>query len=312
MPTNALLQTLRTGLTPFLGLPLQVDPIFSHGVVLGAPGDAGVINRPGARFGPWAMRTASMGLGMLPMPTRLREGKPNLGPIAGRDWVDGGNIPTMPFSLQGALAAVEETVASWAVMGSRVLMLGGDHSLTLGALRALASVHGPLGLLHVDAHPDAADAAAWGTDLHHGTWVRQAIQEGVVDPSRLVQVGLRAPRFDEGELEYLRSAGARMWSPADLRDPSLFSLLQQDLSRLGQGPSYVSIDLDALDPVLIPAVAEPVPGGLDLPEALHLIQAARHWDRAWVGADLMELSPALEGADASARVAVHLALHLLA
>lgn len=312
MPTESLLQTLRTGLTPFLGLPLHLNPIYSHGVVLGAPADAGVINRPGARFGPWAMRAASMGIGMLPMPSRLREEKAPARPTSGRDWVDGGNIPTLPFSLPGALATVEETVASWSLMGARVLMLGGDHSLTLGALRALATVHGPLGLLHVDAHPDAADPAAWGTDLHHGTWVRQAIQEGVLDPGRLVQVGLRAPRFDDGELQFLRAAGSRMWSPADLRDPSLASLLQQDLSRLGHGPSYLSIDLDAMDPVLAPAVAEPVPGGLDLPEALHLIHIARAWDRPWVGADLMELSPALEGADASARLAVHLALHLLA
>ena len=96
MSSDALMQGLRTGLTPFLGLPLRVDPCPATGVVLGVPCDAGVINRPGARLGPWAMRAASMGLGSHPMPERLREGRLNLGPGAASGWVDGGNVPTLP------------------------------------------------------------------------------------------------------------------------------------------------------------------------------------------------------------------------
>ena len=311
MSAEAVFQNLRTGLTPFLGLPLQLDPGPATGVVLGVPCDAGVINRPGARLGPWALRAASMGMGTFPMPERLREGLAIAGPESGKGWVDGGNIPTLPFSLNQALDTVQSTVGAWAGYGCRTLLLGGDHSLTLGALRALALQHGPLGLLHVDAHPDAADAAAWGTDIHHGTWLRQALLEGLLDPERIVQVGLRAPRFDADELAFLKAAGVRMWAPADLRDPSLASWLQRDLATVGQGPAYLSIDLDALDPVLVPAVAEPVPGGLELPEVLRLIHACRGWDQPWVGSDLMELSPPLEGAEASARIAVHLALHLL-
>jgi arginase family enzyme len=176
----------------------------------------------------------------------------------------------------------------------------------------LAHQHGPLGLLHVDAHPDAANGAAWGTDIHHGTWLRQAVEEGLVDPDRLMQAGLRAPRFDDDELTFLQAVGARMWTPEDLRDPLLALRLREDLAAVGQGPSYLSLDLDALDPILVPAVAEPVPGGLSLAEALRLINAARLWTKPWVGADLMELAPTLEGAEASARIAVHLALHLLA
>ena len=181
-----------------------------------------------------------------------------------------------------------------------------------GALRALALQHGPMGLLHIDAHPDAAHGAAWGTEIHHGTWLRQALEEGLVDPDRIVQAGLRAPRFDDEELAFLQAAGVRMWTPADLRDPLLAQQLRDDLAAVGQGPAYLSLDLDALDPVLVPAVAEPVPGGLNLDEAMALIHAARLWPEPWVGADLMELAPTLEGAEASARVAVHLALHLLA
>lgn len=311
MSADVLLQGLRTGLTPFLGLPLRVDPCRATGVVLGVPCDAGVINRPGARLGPWALRAASMGLGAHPMPERLRQGRPPLGPAAAQGWVDGGNIPTLPFSLKEALDTVQDTVGAWAVTGCRTLLLGGDHALTLGALRALALQHGPLGLLHVDAHPDAAHGAAWGTDLHHGTWLRQALEEALLEPGRVVQVGLRAPRFDDEELAFLQAAGVRMWTPADLRDPHLEDQLAEDLASIGEGAAYLSLDLDALDPLLVPAVAEPVPGGLSLPETLALIHAARSWPRPWVGADLMELAPTLDGAEASARVAVHLALHLL-
>jgi arginase family enzyme len=252
-----------------------------------------------------------MGLGTHLMPARLREGSPLLGPAIAQGWLDGGNIPTLPFSLTEALTTVQATVGAWAMTGCRTLMLGGDHTMTLGALRALARQHGPLGLLHLDAHPDAASGAAWGTPIHHGTWLRQALEEDLLDPERLVQVGLRAPRFDDEELAFLQSAGVRMWTPGDLRDERLASQLRKDLSGVGQGPAYLSIDLDALDPVLVPAVAEPVPGGLSLEEALHLIHATQRWPQPWVGADVMELAPTLEGAEASARVAVHLALHLL-
>jgi arginase family enzyme len=312
MSADVLMHGLRTGLTPFLGLPLCLDPRPATGVVLGVPCDAGVINRPGARLGPWALRAASMGLGSHPMPLRLREGRPELGPAAAQRWLDGGNIPTLPFSLAEALQTVQDSVGAWSMNGCRTLLLGGDHSLTLGALRALALRHGPMGLLHIDAHPDAANGAAWGTAIHHGTWLRQALEEGLVDSDRLLQVGLRAPRFDDEELAFLQAVGARMWTPADLRDPLLGSRLQGDLAAVGQGPAYLSLDLDALDPVLVPAVAEPVPGGLSLDETLRLIHAARDWPEPWVGADLMELAPTLEGAEASARLAVHLALHLLA
>ena len=311
MSADVLMQGLRMGLTPFLGLPLCVDPRPATGVVLGVPCDAGVINRPGARLGPWALRAAAMVLGSHPMPRRLREGLPQLGPAAAEGWLDGGNIPTLPFSLSNALDTVQATVGAWSMTGCRTLLLGGDHTMTLGALRALARQHGPLGLLHLDAHPDAADGSAWGTTIHHGTWLRQALEENLVAPDRVVQVGLRAPRFDDEELIFLQAAGVHMWTPEDLRDDRLAAQLRKDLAGVGQGPAYLSLDLDVLDPVLVPAVAEPVPGGLSVPETLNLLHAARRWPDPWVGADVMELAPTLEGAEASARVAVHLALHLL-
>ncbi len=312
MTPDLLLQGLRTGLTPFLGLPLQLEPSEVQGVVLGAPFDGGVLNRPGARLGPWALRAASLGMGRLPMPLRLQGNGADEIPrgFAALDWVDGGNIPTLPFGIPAALSTVQDTITAWIARGARTLLLGGDHLMTLGALRAHRRKHGPLGLLHFDAHPDAGIGEAWGTAHHHGTWVRAAIEEGLIEPRRTVQIGLRAPRFESEELAFLANAGVRMWTPWDLRDGRLSAQLQGDIARVAQGPAYISLDLDVLDPAYCPAVAEPVPGGLSVTELVALLQPIHRWAAPWVGADVMELAPTLEGAGGSARAAAHLALQL--
>jgi len=306
------LYSLRTGVAPFLGLPLRLEPEAVPGVVLGAPYDGGVIHRPGARLGPWALRNATLGLGRSPLPLRFQGDEHGVPGRAAEDWVDGGNIPTRPFSAQEALASVADTMGQWVNQGARTLLLGGDHLMTLGALRAHACKHGPLGLLVLDAHPDAADGTAWGTPLHHGTWLRVAIEEKLVDPHRTVQIGVRSPRQDDDEIRFLMKAGVRLWTPWDLKEQRLSAQLQGDLARIGQGPAYVSLDLDALDPAFCPAVAEPVPGGLNVMRTISLLRQVHLWDKPWVGADVMELAATLKGAEETARVGVHLALHLLA
>jgi arginase family enzyme len=245
------------------------------------------------------------------MPTRLQGHDEGGRALAALDWVDGGNIPTLPFGLQASLDAVERSMGGWIAQGARTLLLGGDHLMTLGALRAHAKKHGPLGLLHFDAHPDAGRGDLWGTDFHHGTWLRSAIEEGLVDPRHTVQLGIRAPRFDSEELVFLLDAGVKLWTPLDLKDPRLASQLQGDIARVGQLPAYVTVDLDVLDPSFCPAVAEPVPGGLTCLELFTLLGHVRKWGAAWVGADIMELAPTLEGAAESARVGAHIALQLL-
>ncbi|HWQ10007.1 MAG TPA: arginase family protein, partial [Holophaga sp.] len=163
MTPDDLLHPLRTGVVPFLGLPLRLEPESVLGVVLGAPFDGGVIHRPGARLGPWILRQATLGLGRAPLPLRFQGDEGGVPGLAGEGWVDGGNLPTRPFDAQEALAAVTEHMGRWAGLGARTLLLGGDHLMTLGALRALARQHGSLGLLMLDAHPDSADGLAWGT-----------------------------------------------------------------------------------------------------------------------------------------------------
>lgn len=313
MKPDLLMTNLRTGLTPFLGLPLTIEPCAAPGVVLGVPYDGGVLHRPGARLGPWAIRSASMmGLGRLPMPLRLQGTDEGGRGFTARDWVDGGNLPTRPFSQEAALGVVDAGLSDWAELRTRTLLLGGDHLMTLGALRAHARRSGPLGLLHLDAHPDAGQGELWGSAYHHGTWLRRAIEEKLVDPRRTVQIGLRAPRFDSEELAFLADAGVHMWTPWDLKDARLSTQLQGDIARVGQGPAYVSLDLDVLDPAFCPAVAEPVPGGLSVMELYTILRHVHRWPVPWIGADLMELAPNLPGGEDSARVTAHLALQLLA
>lgn len=265
---------------------------------------------PGWDRGPCAR--LRWGWGRVPLPLRFQGDESGAPGLAGDGWVDGGNLPTRPFDTQEALAAVTEFMGQWIGLGARTLLLGGDHLMTLGALRAHARLHGPLGLLMLDAHPDAADGQAWGTRFHHGTWLRTALEEQLVDPHRTVLIGLRAPRFGDEETRFLLKAGARLWTPWDLKDPRLTTQLQGDIARVGQGAAYISLDLDALDPSFCPAVAEPVPGGLNVMRTIALLRQTHAWTRPWVGADVMELAATLEGAEATARVGAHLALHLLA
>lgn len=325
---NSLFDQLQSGVCTFLGLPLvlgqekawglegghrerssQAAPPDSIGAVIGAPFDGGVIHRPGARMGPWALRSASLGLGSIPMPARMCNTNYEL-PSPNRSWVDGGNIPTLPFSNEGAVRVVAETLGAWARQG-RTLMLGGDHLATLGALEAHSRIHGPLGLLHLDAHMDATDPALWGGAMHHGNWLRFAIMQGFLAPERIVQIGIRAPRHDDEELRFIKSAGARIWTPLDVKDLSLYTQLQGEIARVGMGPCYVSLDLDVLDPAFCPAVAEPVPGGLSTLELIQLLRLTKKWERPWVGADVMELAPDLDGGGISATVGAHLAMHLI-
>lgn len=311
MSDAMLFEQLRTGLCTFLGFPQALDPCAARGVVLGVPFDGGVIHRPGARFGPWAIRSASLGLGDWPMALRMQGREPSETGFPIRGWVDGGNIPSLPFG-RDTVRQVRESVKAWGLAGCRTLILGGDHSVTLGALEAHARKHGTLGLLHFDAHPDAGDPAVWGTDLHHGTWLRTAISQGWVDPARTVQLGLRAPRHGTLELAFLAQAGVQQWTPLDLKDPRLVTELIGDIGRVGAGPAYLSLDMDVLDPAFAPAVAEPVPGGLSILELVTILQHVRRWSAPWVGADIMEVAPSLEGGEATARAAAHLGLHLLA
>ncbi|HEX7479686.1 MAG TPA: arginase family protein, partial [Polyangiales bacterium] len=190
------------GVSTFLRLPTHDDPRDVDVLICGAPFDGGTTFRPGARFGPRGVRAASA----------LTRG---YNPSAGLDvfehlrCADGGDVVCVPMSIDRTLAAIEARVGEIAQAQALPILVGGDHSISLGALRALAKLHGPLGLIHFDAHSDTF-GPAWGVDIHHGTVFRNALTEGLLRPQDVIQVGIRGPFSAENDLDLARKSGLRI------------------------------------------------------------------------------------------------------
>lgn len=288
------------GVATFLRLPERADPDGLDVLVCGAPFDGGSTYRPGSRFGPRAVREASA----------LSRG---YHPAQGLDFgealhcADGGDIACIPMSTERSLDAIRTRVAEIAAAGALPVLVGGDHTVSLGALRALAA-DGPLGLVHFDAHSDTF-SPAWGIDLHHGTVFRHATEEGLLRKGDVVQIGIRGPFTAAGDLDFARAHGFRIVSVDDVRaNLAAVERLLRKLARRGR--FYVSVDLDALDPAYAPGTGTPVPGGLTSWELFRCLRALAHVDIA--GADVVEISPDHDRTGNTALVAVHVLTELLA
>lgn len=289
------------GVATFLRLPQRETPRGLDVLVCGAPFDGGTTYRPGARFGPRAVREASaLSRGFHPGPgldvfERLR-------------CADGGDILCIPMSTERSLqhirARVHEIVRAKAVP----MLVGGDHTITLGALRAIAAARGPLGLVHFDAHSDTF-GSAWDVDLHHGTAFRHAVQEGLLRRGDVLQIGIRGPFTAAEDLDFARRSGFTIVGVDDVR--ARRASVERRLSRLaGRGPFYVSVDMDALDPAYAPGTGTPVPGGLTTWELLRLLRTLASVEI--VGCDVVEISPDHDPSGNTARVAVTILGELLA
>lgn len=252
-------------------------------MIVGAPFDGGTTFRPGARFGPRGVRDASaLSRGFHP--------GPGVDVFDVLRCADGGDIACVPMDIFRALASIEARVSEITLAGALPAMVGGDHSCTLGALRALAKVHGPLGLIHFDAHSDTYPPA-WEIDPHHGTVFRNAYEEGLLRPGELLQVGVRGPFSTRGDLDWAESHGFEIISSETVhRD--LDAVISKITSLPTEGLFYLSFDVDALDPSMAPGTGTPVPGGIFSWQALALVRAAA--TRQLVGCDVMEISPDLD------------------
>lgn len=268
------------GVSTFLRLPEHDNPADVDVMICGAPFDGGTTFRPGARFGPRAVRAAS---------ALTRGFQPHHGfDLFGRlRACDGGDVACVPMSIDRSLTLIAERASSIAHAGAVPAFVGGDHTITLGALRGLAAVHGPLGLIHFDAHSDTF-GPAWGIDVHHGTIFRNAVTEGLLRPQDVIQIGIRGPFTSGNDLDFARASGFRIAMIDEVKRalPTLEAELKAFASR---GKVYVSFDLDALDPAYAPGTGTPVPGGMTSYEALSLVRAlAGH---VIVGCDVVEISP---------------------
>lgn len=285
----------------FMRLPLDIEPHDNDVVVIGAPYDGGTSYRPGARFGPRSIRNESgliHGVGIDRGPGTFDLIK----------CVDGGDIDLTPFNMHIAMETAQRRLTDLLDANSAFLMLGGDHSLTLAALRAVAQRHGPVAVLHLDAHSDT-NPAFYGGEFHHGTPFRHAIDEKLIDPSAMVQIGIRGHNPKPDSLDYARGHGVRIVTADEFAELGPAAASQLVRERVGDRPVYVSVDIDVLDPAFAPGTGTPAPGGLTSREVLALLRCVG--DLRPVGFDVMEVSPLFDHGGITSVVATEIGAELL-
>jgi agmatinase len=307
MTQQSAAEYLSHGQMPFFRLPaapLRAGvPTGTGAVLLGVPYDGGTTYRPGARLAPFDVRRVSAlvqgyhpGHGLAVF-ERLRA-------------VDGGNVVFPPFDASAMRERVEGAVAEVLSAGAAPFVVGGDHSVALPAMRAASRRLGPLAVVHVDAHLDTSGPEVWGEPFHHGTPFRHALEEGLVFPGQLHQVGVRGPWSGPHDGELGAAHGARVFTSGDVAELGAPAVAARIREAVGQRPTYLSFDVDAVDPAFAPGTGTPVPGGLTSREALEILRGLA--GVRLVGMDLVEVSPPLDHADVTAHLAAHLLFEGLA
>ena len=289
------------GFATFARLP-RIDQVERADVaVVGVPFDSGVSYRPGARFGPAAVREASR---------LLRPYHPELdvSPFAEKQVVDAGDIAVNPFNIGEAIETLQQEAEALQANGTRLVTVGGDHTIALPLLRAAAKKHGPVALLHFDAHLDTWDTY-FGEPYTHGTPFRRASEEGILDTSALSHVGTRGPLYGKRDLEEDRRLGFGIVTSGDVMRRGVAETVDALRQRIGDRPLYVSVDIDVLDPAHAPGTGTPEAGGLTSRELLEILRglAGCHL----VSADVVEVAPAYDHAEITAVAAANLAYELI-
>ncbi len=296
------LDYLRHGQTPFFRLPTSSDIANADLAVIGVPHDGGTTYMPGARFAPYHVRRVSA-LVQSYHPTHGIDVFDKL------RCVDGGNIVFPPFDREAMRAAVEAEVRQLCAALVTPLVIGGDHSVSLPVMRALAKRHGSLAVVHFDAHLDTSSVEVWGDAFHHGTPLRHAIEEGLVEKGQLFQLGVRGPRGGTRDDELQRKREHTIISVDAIVERNPQRVCAELRERIGSRPVYVTFDVDAIDPAFAPGTGTPVPGGLTSREALALVRGLAGLNI--VGGDVVEFCPALDHADITAHLSAYLAWEIL-
>ncbi|GAA3531562.1 agmatinase [Amycolatopsis ultiminotia] len=289
------------GFATFARLP-RIDEVPRADVaVVGVPFDSGVSYRPGARFGPAAVREASR---------LLRPYHPGLdvSPFAEQQVVDAGDIAINPFNIGEAIEKLQQEAETLTADRTRLVTVGGDHTIALPLLRAAAKKHGPVALLHFDAHLDTWDTY-FGEPYTHGTPFRRASEEGILDTSALSHVGTRGPLYGKRDLEEDRRLGFGIVTSGDVLRRGIDETVDALRQRIGDRPLYVSVDIDVLDPAHAPGTGTPEAGGMTSRELLEILRGLRELNL--VGADVVELAPAYDHAEITAIAASHVAYDLV-
>jgi agmatinase len=300
-PVDATVVPRFAGPSTFARLPALDEVAAADVVVVGVPFDSGVSYRPGARFGPAHVRQSSR---------LLRPYNPAVGvaPFAGQQVADAGDIACNPFDIGAAIAQVEAAARQLTAGGQRLLTIGGDHTIALPLLRAMHERHGPVAVLHFDAHLDTWDTY-FGEPYTHGTPFRRASEEGLVDLRHSLHVGIRGPLYDAGDLADSERLGFATIHCTEVERDGLAAAVGRMRDRLGDAPVYVSVDIDVLDPAFAPGTGTPEPGGLSSRELLSMLRSLDDLDL--VSADIVEVAPAYDHAEITGIAAAHVAYELL-
>ena len=268
---------------------------------VGVPLDIGTSNRSGTRFGPKQIRAESVLLRPYNMWTRAA-------PFDSLQVADIGDVPINTFDLKDSVRRIEVFYDDMLCHDVRPLTLGGDHTLSLPIMRAMAKKHGPLALLHIDAHADI-NSHMFGEEIAHGTPFRRAFEEGLLDADRVFQIGLRGTGYTAEDFDWASERGFQVVQAEQLWHQSAAPLMDQIRQQIGARPVYLSFDIDSLDPAYAPGTGTPEIGGLTSIQALEIIRGCR--GLSLVGADLVEVSPPYDTNGNTALLAANLLFEML-
>ncbi|WP_405218606.1 agmatinase [Agrococcus sp. Ld7] len=289
------------GIATFARLP-RIDEVEHADIaVVGVPFDSGVSFRPGARFGPSHVREISR---------LLRPWNPaqQVAPFGSQQVVDAGDMAVNPFSIDEAVADIEAHARELTANGTRLVTIGGDHTIALPLLRATHAIHGPVAVVHFDAHLDTWDTY-FGAPVTHGTPFRRASEEGLIDLTASVHVGTRGPLYAQQDLDDDERLGFVPITSVEIEETGVERAIERLLERIGDAKVYISIDIDVLDPAHAPGTGTPEAGGLTSRELLRILRAMSHLEI--VGADVVEVAPAYDHAQMTAVAASHAIYELI-
>lgn len=289
------------GAATFARLP-RLDQVDRTDVkIAGVPFDTGVSYRPGARFGPNHVRESSR---------LLRPYNPALdvSPFANVQVADAGDIAVNPYDIHEAIDTLQQAATELTSDGSTLITIGGDHTIALPLLRVAAAKHGPVALLHFDAHLDTWDTY-FGAEYTHGTPFRRAFEEGILDTEGLSHVGTRGPLYGKSDLDDDRRFGFGIVTSSDLYYDGVRAVVDRLRNRIGTRPLYISVDVDVMDPAHAPGTGTPEAGGMSSRELLEILRGLDGMNI--VGADIVEVAPVYDHAEITGIAAAHVGYDLV-
>ena len=289
------------GWASMMRLPMLSEAAGLDAAFIGVPLDIGTSHRPGTRFGPRQIRAESS----LIRPYNMATGA---APFDALQVADLGDVAINTYNLDKSIEIIERHYQPVIDTGCKPLTLGGDHTIVLPILRALAKRHGPVALVHVDAHADVNDDM-FGERIAHGTPFRRAVEEGLLQANKVWQIGLRGSGYSADDFDWPRQQGFTVVQAHEVWYQSLAPLMARVRESIGQAPCYLSFDIDGIDPAFAGGTGTPEIGGLTVPQALEIIRGCRGLNL--VGADLVEVSPPYDASGNTALLGANLLFEML-